>query len=476
MLILLLSSMAFAVPAGEVRRGHNWRASYTNVHKGQTDAAGSRVAEMGALMRGMMARLGGKQNGRPWRLLSDAGAIIAHTVRRFSRDGGFIMSGSLTYTTLLALVPLLTVTFAIFTAFPAYRRMREQAESLLFQTLVPQVGDQVQSYASTFMANAGALTGFGAIGLFVTSILLFFSIETAFNRIWRQVEPRAFVTRLLSFWAVLTMTPLLMGASLSVGAGIVAQAQAAGAPGLTLLWTLVTFAAEVLAYSVMYLAIPNRDVRVRDALAGGTVAALLTEISKAGFVFYVTLFPTYASIYGALSVVPIFLFWLYTVWSVVLFGAELTATLPEWRAGRMTEGGADGLLSGHRLVVALAVLAELHRAAKLGVGVRRETLAARIPVGSIIISDMLESLRAAHWVDRTSRNAWIASRDLHQATLDDLRRSLNLTIRGDLLSVGRLSTPWQPEVARLLADVDTHDRQALSVSLATIFAMQEKDF
>jgi len=451
----------------------NRRASYTNVHKGQTYAGGSRVAEMGALMKRVLNRLGGREGGRPWRLLTDAGAIIAHTVRRFSRDGGFIMSGSLTYTTLLALVPLLTVTFAIFTAFPAYRRMRQQAESLLFQTLVPQVGDQVHTYASTFMANAGALTGFGAIGLFVTSILLFFSIETAFNRIWRQAEPRPFVTRLLSFWAVLTMTPLLMGASLSVGAGIVAQARAAGAPGLTMAWTLATFGVEVLAYSLMYLAIPNRDVALRDALAGGTVAALLTELSKAGFVFYVTLFPTYASIYGALSVVPIFLFWLYTVWSVVLFGAELTATLPEWRAGRMTEGGADGLLSGHRLVVALAVLAELHRAAKLGVGVRRETLAARIPVGNIIISDMLETLRSAHWADRTSRNAWVASRDLHQATLDDLRRALNLTIRGDVLSVGRLQAPWQPKVAELLRQVDARDREALSVSLATIFATQE---
>lgn len=409
------------------------------------------------------------------RPVADLAAIAAHAIRRFSQDGGFVLSGSLTYTTLLALVPLLTVTFAIFTAFPAYGRLREQAETLLFRTLVPQVGDQVQAYAAGFVANAGALTGFGVISLTVTTILLFFSIESAFNRIWRATEPRPIVTRLLSFWAVLTMTPLLMGASLSVGLRIVAEARAAGAPGLAALLSLITLMIEIAAYALMYLAIPNREVKLRDALAGGAAAALLTELSKAGFVYYITLFPTFQTIYGALSVVPIFLLWLYTVWSVVLFGAELTATLPEWRAGRLTEGGADGLLSGHRLVVAVAILAALHEAARLGVAVRRDTLAARIPVGSIIIDDMLETLRAAHWTERTPRGAWLVSRDLHVATLDDLRRSLGLAIRGDLTQVGRLAAPWQVALASRFAEVDAHDRAALATPICALFAVQEKN-
>lgn len=409
------------------------------------------------------------------RPLLDLLAIISHAIRRFSLDGGFILSGSLTYTTLLALIPLLTVTFAIFTAFPAYGRMRQQAETLLFQTLVPQVGDQVQSYAAGFVANAGALTGFGAIGLMATSILLFFSIEGAFNKIWRSTQPRPLVTRLLSFWAVLTLTPLLMGASLSVGANIIAQVRQTGAPGLAALLTLVTLLIEIIAYALMYLAIPNRDVRLRDAVAGGAAAALLTELSKAGFVYYVTLFPTYESIYGALSVGPIFLLWLYTVWSVVLFGAELTATLPEWRAGQLTEGGAEGLASGHRLMIALIILSELHSAARYGKGMRKESLAARIPVGSIIIDDLLEALRNARWVERSQRGAWIASRDLHCATLDDLRRDLGLAIRGDLSLGNRLPRPWQPLVAELFDQIDGNDRRTLAVPLATIFAAQEKD-
>ena len=402
-------------------------------------------------------------------------AIITHAVRRFSLDGGFILSGSLTYTTLLALIPLLTVTFAIFTAFPAYGRMRQQAETLLFQTLVPQVGDQVQSYAAGFVANAGALTGFGAIGLMATSILLFFSIEGAFNKIWRTTQPRPLVTRLLSFWAVLTLTPLLMGASLSVGANIVAQVRLTGAPGLAVLLTLVTLLIEIIAYALMYLAIPNRDVRLQDAIAGGAAAALLTELSKAGFVYYVTLFPTYETIYGALSVGPIFLLWLYTVWSVVLFGAELTAALPEWRAGQLTEGGAKGLASGHRMMIALAILAALHDAARDGKGMRKESLAAHIPVGSIIIDDLLEALRSARWVERSQSGTWIASRDLHRATLDDLRRGMGLAIRGDLSLGSRLAPPWQPFVAALFEQLDGNDRHILGVPLATIFALQEKD-
>ncbi|WP_404325477.1 YhjD/YihY/BrkB family envelope integrity protein [Aerophototrophica crusticola] len=219
----------------------------------------------------------------------------------------------------------------------------------------------------------------------------------------------------------------------------------------------------------MYLAIPNRAVRWRDALAGGLVAAVLMEVSKIGFVLYVTAFPTYETIYGALSVIPIFLVWLYTVWSIVLFGAEITATLPEWRAGRITEGGPEGLLSAHRIVVAVAILRELHRAAKLGVGIRQPTLASRIPVGAVIIEGMLEQLQHARWVDRTARGAWIASRDLHTATIDDLRHSLGLALRGNLRAVGHLQTGWQARLADLFEQTELADSGILAVPLATLF-------
>lgn len=401
--------------------------------------------------------------------IKDFGSVLWHAMGRFWRNNDLQASAALTYTTLLALVPLLTVTFAIFTAFPAYSRVREQAQTMLFEFLVPQVGQQVQGYASQFMANAAALTGFGAVGLAFSAILLFSSIEGAFNAIWRITEPRPLVLRVLSFWAVLTMAPLLLGASMSLSSSMAVDFHVFGGEAIEGFKLLVPGLFEAAAFTLMYLAIPNRAVRWRDALAGGLVAAVLMEVSKIGFVLYVTAFPTYETIYGALSVIPIFLVWLYTVWSIVLFGAEITATLPEWRAGRITEGGPEGLLSAHRIVVAVAILRELHRAAKLGVGIRQATLASRIPVGAVIIEGMLEQLQSARWVDRTARGAWIASRDLHTATIDDLRHSLGLALRGNLRTVGHLQAGWQARIADLFEQTELADSRILAVPLASLF-------
>ncbi|MBP7336325.1 MAG: YihY family inner membrane protein [Niveispirillum sp.] len=404
-------------------------------------------------------------------MLRDGHTIMAHAARRFTRDKGFVSASALTYTTLLALVPLLTVIFAIFTAFPAYKKLRQQAETLLFQSLVPQVGDQIQAYAGTFVAKAGALTGFGVIGLTITAILLFFSIEGALNSIWRAAEPRPLLTRLLSFWAVLTMAPLLLGASLSLGLGVLARMKADGDPGLALALSAIPFLFETAAFTFMYVAIPNREVAWKDALAGGAVAGLATEVAKTGFSLYLTLFPTYEAIYGALSVVPTFLLWLYLFWSVILFGAELAASLPEWRAGRLN-GEEGGLSTGQRLMVALAVLDTLHQASRHGVGMKREALARRVPVGGAVIDDILEALRRAHWVDRSGRGAWMVSRDLHRATLADLRLALDLAIRGENAMAGRLDASWAPQTADLITHAELSGREMLNVSLATIFASQ----
>lgn len=405
--------------------------------------------------------------------LRDGGAILLHAAGRFWRNNDFQASASLTYTTLLALVPLLTLTFAIFTAFPAYSRLKDQAQTLLFEFLVPSVGQQIQSYASSFMANAAALTGFGAIGLAVTSILLFFSVEGAFNAIWRNTEPRPIIVRLLSFWAVLTMAPLLLGASMSVSSSILTDMHLFGSQAIGGLRFLMPGLFEAAAFTLMYLTIPNRDVGWKDALAGGLAAALLMELSKIGFALYITAFPTYETIYGALSAVPIFLLWLNLVWSIVLFGAEITAVLPEWRAGKITQGGPEGLLSAQRIVIAIAILGELQRAARLGVGVRRQHLARVIPVGAAIIDGMLEQLRTAHWVERTARGTWVATRDLHQATIDDLRHSLGMGLRGNLRSVGHLETGWQHRLATLFEQAETADSRILACPVAGLFDADE---
>jgi membrane protein len=404
--------------------------------------------------------------GRLWAWLRDAGGILVHALRRFDGDNGYQIASALTYTALLSLVPLLTVTFGIFSAFPAFDRVRQEAQATVIHSLVPEVGDAVLEYTNAFMSNAAALTGFGVIFLAITSIILFNTIEGAMNSIWRAAEPRPIVVRLLSFWATLTMTPLLLGASLSAAHGFLGAT--GDRPLLPALRLALPALIELLGFTLLYSVLPNRTVQWRDSAIGALAATALLEASKWGFGVYINAFPTYQTIYGALSVVPIFLFWMYLLWLIILFGAELAAALPEWRAGQLTRSGPEGLLAGQRLVVALAIMRELRAASRLGVGMRRATLVARIPVGAVIVDGMLERLRAAHWVARTANGAWVASRDLAGATLYDLQRSLGAGLRGNLRTLGTLSAPWQERLADLVEHAEAADSEIMGVSIARL--------
>lgn len=403
------------------------------------------------------------------KLLRDVGTFSRYSAQRFYDDNCFQVAAALTYTALLALVPLMTIGFAIFSAFPAFNTLQAQAQDLIFRNMVPAVGDAVVDYLARFMANAGQLTVFGIIGLAVAAVLLLSTIEGAFSAIWRVTEPRPMVTRFLSFWAIVTLAPLLFGASLSLSSSLFSVLRTVEFDGWHASPALMAAATpgvlEIFGFTLLYIVIPNRSVLWRDAFLGGIVAAALLELSKECFAFYLKTFPAYQTIYGALSTVPIFLVWLYIAWSAVLVGAVVSAALPEWRAGRLLRIGPDGLLSAHRLMLALTVLHELLAASRLGRGIGKRSLVHRIPVGATMIEGMLEQLRTAHWVARTSNDAWVCTRDLSEATLFDLIKTLNIGLRGSVRGVAGLCPPWQDRCATLLEQAESNSRELLAVPL-----------
>lgn len=411
------------------------------------------------------------------RLAREVSGFSGHAGLRFYNDNCFQTAASLTYTTLLAIVPLMTIGFAIFSAFPAFAELQRRMQELIFRNMVPQIGDAILDYLSHFMANAGQMPVLGVIGLAVSAVLLIWTIEGSFAAIWRVKEPRSLVTRILSFWAIVSLTPLFAGASLTLSTQLWdalrvvhldgLAAPAAGAGGL------LPLLLQWVGCGLLYLIIPNRVIRWQDAAVGGLVGAVLLEASKAGFAWYMRAFPAYQTIYGALATVPIFLFWLYVAWSTVLFGAVVTAALPEWRAGRITRGGPDGLLPGQRLALALAVLHELADANRLGVGMRRRTVVQRVPVGAVLIDGILEQLRDAHWVAHTTRDAWVVTRDLAEATLYDLLKALGIGLRGGVRNLGGLDLPWQERAAQLLDAAETAQHDILGVPLKTLLSGQD---
>ena len=395
--------------------------------------------------------------------IGDLMSFIGYAVKRFWFDNCTQSAASLTYTSLLALVPLMTITVAILSAFPAFEAVRESAQSLIFNNLVPQVGEVVLENIESFASRAGQLTAVGVIALVVTAVLLLASIEGAFNAIWRVRESRPLLVRLLSFWAILTITPMLFAASLSLTTRLVENPEFQqvvpiwdGFVG----WLPLLF--QFIGFAVLYRIIPNRLVRTIDAVIGAAVAAVLFELSKTGFALYLTEFPSYQTIYGALATVPIFLVWLYLAWSIVLFGAVITASLPEWRSGKLFGASADTMMPGQRLAVSVAILRELSAAARLGVGIRINTLVHRVPISGAMMEDALDALRRARFVERTSSDAWLLSRDLASVSLYDMAKAMGMGLRGSMIKLPpALQKPFLRHTTETLAHADRVQQEIL---------------
>ncbi|MED5250266.1 MAG: YihY family inner membrane protein [Pseudomonadota bacterium] len=241
------------------------------------------------------------------------------------------VASALAFTTLLALVPLLTVMFAILSMFPFFVEWRDEIETLLYSNLAPATGDAVQTYLREFAGQAGSLTGLGLAGLLVTALLLLSTIEDAFNQIWSVAKGRTLSQRLLLYWAMLTLGPILMVISIAVttylGSNVLGQwVSAASGPHEVVLGALPVLL-QALGFFLMYLIVPSCPVRPRSALVGAVVTLALFELTKFGFVIFISNFDTYQIIYGAMWSIPVFLLWIYLSWLVILLGACISAEI-----------------------------------------------------------------------------------------------------------------------------------------------------
>jgi membrane protein len=255
---------------------------------------------------------------------------------RFFRDGCLDRAGALSFTSVLSLVPVAALSLAFLSAVPQSGRVRTNVEYLLASYLLPHASDVAIDTFRSFLAKAGNVTGFGFIGLAITALMLLWTVNSAFDIIWRVSRPRPLLIRLLAYWAILTIGPLLIGGALSLSGALLATGARYGGEAFT--WSMgwitpfVPFLLEIAAFTLLYLIAPNRRVLWRDALVGGVAAAVVFEAAKHGLALYIRLFPTYDAIYGAIATIPVFLVWIYLCWIATLLGAEVTATLPEWRA------------------------------------------------------------------------------------------------------------------------------------------------
>jgi membrane protein len=252
-------------------------------------------------------------------------------IKRFNEDGCFYRAAALAYTTLLSLVPFLTVVFTVLKSFAIFNVVSQQIQEFIFNNFVPTSGQIVQNYLQQFIEQSTHLSSIGSLFLVVTAVLLLFTIEESFNKIWQVPKARKLFRAIFLYGGTLILAPLLIGFSLISSAYLLSLPVISyTAEWLKLTKFLLIFAPfllNTLALTLLYIVVPNCKVPLRCGISGALITAVLFELAKQGFSLYVMWFPTYQLIYGALAVIPIFLVWIYLSWLVVLFGAEVSHAL-----------------------------------------------------------------------------------------------------------------------------------------------------
>ncbi|WP_456417978.1 virulence factor BrkB family protein [Thiolapillus sp.] len=390
--------------------------------------------------------------------LSTAAIFLRRVMMRFLADGGLERAASLAYTTLLSLVPLMTVVLAILSAFPIAEKVSDMVQDFIFQNFMPASGEVVHQYLLEFSSKASRLSGVGFLALLVVAIMLMATIDKTFNAIWKVRRKRRALSKFLVYWAILSMGPVLVGASVLatsylISLPMISEATTSGM-GRTLLEWVPTLTSGV-AFTLLYWLVPNRPVRFWHAMLGGAVAAVLFEFTKQGFAWYLTTFPTYEAIYGALAAIPIFLLWIYLSWLVVLLGAEFTYGLGVYR--QLVRHGDDAAAELENM---LCLLLQLAHAQKKGAALALR----KLQHCSADAEHLLLKLRVRKLVERNDKGRWLLARGSQDITLYEVY----LAADHRLPVASEPAWPKGPVLGELYRRVDLSLAEILSQPLAAL--------
>lgn len=337
---------------------------------------------------------------------------------RFVDDKCFETAGALSYTTLVSLVPLTVAVFAILSAFPVFAEWRGSLANYAFQNFVPATGMKVQEYMLAFADKASQLTGISILVMLFSAVSMMISIEDRLNRIWRVRKPRGWTSRLLLYWAALTLGPILVVGGLALSSYVAAfpllheaaDQIATQSRVLSLLPFVITFVTLVL----MYTMVPNRRVSWRCASIGALLGAILFEFARWGFAEFIRNSPNYEEIYGALAAIPIFLLWIYLSWIIVILGASIAASISAFEYNVPHEA----LPEGAEFIGLLVVLQHFVDAQRAGDSVDPATVRIRESyLPSNAIAGYFEDLQRADMIQRGEAGGWLLTRSLDATEL-----------------------------------------------------------
>ena len=402
--------------------------------------------------------------------LQNASLRLRYLLSRFVEDRLNAGAAALTFVSLFALVPLLTVTLSIASALPAAGNIEGKLNEFLLQFLLPESSTQVVQYLSTFISQARLLTAFGVIILLMSAILMLRNVEKALNDIWRNRANRKPLASFLLYWAVLSLGPAAIGFGLGVRAYLFAATNDWGGLHLfgldSLLISLLPFVISAIGLTCLYAAVPNCQVPLRHALIGGVFAAITFTVARMLFTAIMAK-SSYTLVYGAFAAVPLFLLWIYVTWIIVLMGAVLAHSLSSYQTEEQAQTPT--------LMKALDILFLFWRAQKEGRGISElEIIRANDVLPGGIDADSWRSIRdtfiGAQVLKRLDRGHYLLSRDLHHFTLAELAELLRAEPSYALAEQTML---WQKTAVALLQSNIDQESSLLATPLAELFATEQ---
>lgn len=392
-----------------------------------------------------------------------------YLLSRFNADRCSENSAALTYMSLFALVPLLTVVYTMASAIPAFQGLEVKVQGFMFENLMPDTNSEIRGYLDDFSQQAKNLTGPGIVFLVVTAVLMLRNIEKAFNQIWRASENRSPVSSFMLYWAVLSLSPVTIGLALALStylssfAHVLENYDVMGVQAFML--KVAPLALSTAGFSLIYVAVPNCRVPFKHSLVGGFVAASAFHIARSVFTDLVV-GSSYTFIYGAFAAVPLFLLWIYLSWNIVLMGGILVHSMSAYESEEQA--------NRPMVLKALDVLYLFWQRQETGQAVgEMELLNRKHDITRGLDSDSWQRLRAIFLEKRliaeNDRGQYLLSRDLHGVSLCQLKEWVNgehpLNAED---APGFL--PFQQEAYRLLQQQRKEQQDTLEITLAELFS------
>ncbi|AYO55648.1 YihY family inner membrane protein [Acinetobacter wuhouensis] len=393
--------------------------------------------------------------------------FILFVIRRFEADRCREQAGSLTYTTLFAVVPMLTVFLVIISSIKALEPARQQLQQMIYSNFLPKTSIAFDKAFNVFTDNSSNLTVIGVLFLFVTTVLMLTSIETVFNRIWRVQETRNGIIGFMRYWTIISLGPILLGSAFVISSAMASMSVlsnnfAGYQVDSSILLMLVSFGLTVLGFFILYWTIPNRSIPIQAAAIAGLFGAIAFELLKNLFGFVMANFTSYTIVYGAFAAIPIFLLWIFLSWNIVLLGVEISYALTAFHTGKIQ--------TRHPVLMMLDILELFYKKQKTGevvTDVEALDILGRGEIGRWPV--YVQLLEKQNLIKRTDNNEYVLVRNLDEIDFWSFYTSLPYTLprRKDVEHVHD-DDVWMKHIGPTLIESDEYLAAKLSIPLSTI--------